>query len=379
MSSISCYAMVVSGLESIAAREIELLLGAKITRKTDGLVTFKIDGPDPDLFDLKTTEDVFLFAWGTDSLTYRAKDLEDIRKWTAKEGDWTRLISQHHAFKPKTKGKPTYRFITQMDGEHGYHRKDAQKEFAKGLSKFIPPNWRMVEDNASVEFWLTIEEKTAVAGIRLTDKTMRHRTYKVAHRPASLRPSVAAAMVRIAELKPQHKVIDPMCGAGTILGEYQLFAEGWRMPREAAWGGDIEQAAVLDASANTRRLGKIYLHRWDARWLPLDSCSMDRIICNPPFGKQISPDVDINKLYRGLMIQFNRILSPGGKAVLLVSDYAAVKGACENVKWELEKKFRTEILGQNAVISLWHKPAPEGTLSAPEGVLPVLNDSQGTE
>jgi 23S rRNA G2445 N2-methylase RlmL len=371
--------MVVSGLESIAAREIELLLGAKITRKTDGLVTFKIDGPDPDLFDLKTTEDVFLFAWGTDSLTYRAKDLEDIRKWTAKEGDWTRLISQHHAFKPKTKGKPTYRFITQMDGEHGYHRKDAQKEFAKGLAKFIPPNWRMVEDNASVEFWLTIEEKTAVAGIRLTDKTMRHRTYKVAHRPASLRPTVAAAMVRIAELKPTHKVMDPMCGAGTILGEYQIFAEGWRVPREAAWGGDIEQAAVLDASANTRRLGKIYLHRWDARWLPLDSCSIDRIICNPPFGKQISSDVDINKLYRGLMIQFNRILSPGGKAVLLVSDYAALKGACENVGWELEKKFRTEILGQNAVISLWHKPAPEGTLSAPEGVLPVSNDSQGTE
>ena len=188
MSSISCYAMVVSGLESIAAREIELRLGAKITRKTDGLVTFKIDGPDPDLFELKTTEDVFLFAWGTDSLTYRAKDLEDIRKWTAKDGDWARLIRQHHAIKPKTKGKPTYRFITQMDGEHGYHRKDAQKEFAKGLAKFIPPNWRMVEDNASVEFWLTIEEKTAVAGIRITDKTMRHRTYKVAHRPASLRP-----------------------------------------------------------------------------------------------------------------------------------------------------------------------------------------------
>ena len=75
MSSISCYAMVVSGLESIAAREIELLLDAKITRKTDGLVTFKIDGPDPDVFNLKTTEDVFLFAWGTDSLTYRANDL----------------------------------------------------------------------------------------------------------------------------------------------------------------------------------------------------------------------------------------------------------------------------------------------------------------
>ena len=362
MGSISCYAMVVSGLESIAAKEIDSVLGAKITRKIDGLVTFKIDGPDPDLFDLKTTEDVFLLGWGTDALTYRASDLDDIRKWTAKEADWTRLISHHHSFKPKTKGKPTYRFITQMDGEHGYHRKDAQKEFAKGLARFIPPNWRMVEDNASVEFWLTINEKTAVAGIRLTDKNMRHRPYKVAHRPASLRPSVAACMVRVAELKPHHKVIDPMCGAGTILGEYQIYAESWRVPRAAAWGGDIEQAAVMDASANTRKLGKIYLNRWDAGWLPLQSGTMDRIICNPPFGKQISSDVDINKLYRGLMIQFNRVLCQDGKAVLLVSDYAAIKAACDNVKWKLEKKFRTQILGQNAVLSLWHKPGPEGTL-----------------
>jgi len=355
--------MVVSGLENLAGKEIVASLNGEIKRKTSGLVVFHLDGPDPDVFNLKTTEDVFLFGWGTDSLTYRAQDLDEIKNWTSKDADWARLINLHHSFKPKTKGKPTYRIVTQMDGEHGYHRKDAQRAFAKGLAKYIPTTWQVVDENASLEFWLTINDKTAISGIRLTDKTMRHRIYKVAHRPASLKPSVAASMVRLADLNPLHRVLDPMCGAGTILAEYQIYAEGWRVARAAAWGGDIEQAAVLDASANTRRLGKIYLNRWDARWLPLQPSSIDRIICNPPFGKQLSPDIDIGKLYRGLMIQFNRILSPEGKAVILVSDFALLKEACDKVGWKLEQRLRTEILGQNAVMSLWQKPLSDGTLS----------------
>src|SRR5207244_1805177 len=113
----------------------------------------------------------------------------------------------------------TYHLVTQMNGEHGYRRTDAREALARGLAGKLPASWRQAEEDAAVEVWLTIEGSTAVCGLRLSDRTMRHRKYKLEHLPASLRPTVAAAMVRLADLKPRMVVLDPMCGAGTILAE----------------------------------------------------------------------------------------------------------------------------------------------------------------
>src|SRR5262249_51077789 len=152
----------------------------------------------------------------------RAEDLDRIRRWTAKDADWEHLFRLHHQLRPLTKGKPSYHLVTQMHGEHGYRRTDARKAFAAGLASKLPAGWREVQENAYLEVWLPIQGKTAISGVRLSDREMRHRSYKVEHRPASLRPSIAAAMVRLAEIKPKHRVLDPMCGAGTILAEHWL-------------------------------------------------------------------------------------------------------------------------------------------------------------
>src|SRR6202044_1905483 len=107
-----------------------------------------------------------------------------------------------------------------MEGEHGYLRRDVRKALAQGLSGKFPDSWKPAEENAAIEVWLSIQEATAVCGLRLSDRTMRHRTYKLEHRPASLRPTVAAAMVRLAEVRPAQTILDPICGAGPNLAEY---------------------------------------------------------------------------------------------------------------------------------------------------------------
>ena len=56
------------------------------------------------ILSLRTTEDVYLMAWGSDSLTYKAEDLETIRTWTARKADWDHLFKLHHKIRPKTKG-----------------------------------------------------------------------------------------------------------------------------------------------------------------------------------------------------------------------------------------------------------------------------------
>jgi len=345
----ACYASVFPGLEPIAAAEIESSLGGEIKRTGPGVVVFRVAEVTPDLLRLRTVEDVFLLAWGTDKLSYRAEDLDHIRRWTSQDGKWDRLLQLHHALRPRPKGKPTYRIVTQMNGEHGYRRMDARAALAKGLQGKLPASWPHAEENASVEIWLTIDGATAVCGLRLSDASMRHRTYKKEHLAASLRPTVAAAMVRLAGARRQHVVLDPMCGVGTILAE-QLGAGV-----DTVCGGDLDPVTLRAAAANLRRMGRALLTRWDARRLPLESQSVDRIVSNPPFGKQLSKPEEIGPLYRAMLAEYHRVLRPNGGAALLVADAGALMEAARPVGWKRQQQFRVRVLGQMATLSVWQK------------------------
>ena len=262
------YAMTHPGVEPVAADEITRDLGGDVKKTTRGLVVFRVDHITPELLQLRTTEDVFLLAWGSDSLTFKPEDLATIRTWTARKPDWDQLFKLHHQLKPKTKGKPTYNLVCQMQGEHGYRRSDAREAFAEGMAGKIPHGWHHSAEKPWLEVWLTIRSETAVCGVRLSDRTMRHRTYKREHIAASLRPTVAAAMVRLAGARAGELVLDPMCGAGTILAEYLAAMRGLRGEHRPALGGDLDWGAVRAAAVNLRRVGPAHLLRWDARRLP---------------------------------------------------------------------------------------------------------------
>jgi tRNA (guanine6-N2)-methyltransferase len=358
----ACYAIVPTGLEAVAADEITRDLGGDVKKADKGVVVFRVPEIGPELLRLRTVDDVFLLAWGTDSLTYRAEDLKSIRHWTAKEPDWPHLLSLHHAVRPKPKGKPSYRLVTQMGGTHGYRRIDAGKAMAQGLAGVLPPSWKPAEENASIEVWLTIRGRTAVCGVRLSDKTMRHRAYKVEHQPASLRPTIAAAMVRLAGAAPGEVVLDPMCGAGTILAEQIELSKLRKAGRVETWGGDRDMNMLRAAASNLHRVGPALLAHWDAGRLPLARESVDRIVCNPPFGKQLASPEEIGPIYRAAVKECNRVLKPGGRAVFLVSDPDALREAIKPHHWQPSRQLRVEVLGQPAVIGVWQKGVGSGTV-----------------
>lgn len=358
------YALVHSGLEEIASDEITQDFGGVVKKAERSIVVFRVPEIERSLFNLRTTEDIYLFGWGTSELSFRAGDLESIRKWTERGVDWARLLQIHHTMRSKPQGKPTFRLVVQMTGEHGYRRIDARKAFWKGLQGHLPASWREAEENASIEFWMSIHGDTAVAGIRLSDRTMRHRTYKLEHFAASLRPTVAAAMARLATFKPMQTIVDPFCGAGTLLAESWLLIKRLAGGRLEEWtpllkGGDIDPHHLRAAQTNLRSLGDFDLKTWDARKLPLDDASVDRIVSNPPFGKQLSTPDEILPLYHKSVGEMNRILKPGGIAILLVSDAAAMKDAIRMVPWHQLHFVPIRILGQPAVILGYQKRRDE--------------------
>jgi tRNA G10 N-methylase Trm11 len=120
-------------------------------------------------------------------------------------------------------------------------------------------------------------------------------------------------------------------------------------------GGDLDQQALRAARANLARLGEPPLIRWDARRLPLADEAIDRLICNLPFGVKLEKPEDIPQLYRRVLPQLDRVLRPGGRAVLLAADVAALHTAARKLPWTAVRKVPVRVLGQKAAITVFQK------------------------
>ena len=173
------YAMTHGGIEAVAADEITRDLGGEVKKTARGLVVFRVDELTDAVLKLRTTEDVFLLAWGSDSLTYTADDLETIRNWTASKPDWQHLFKLHHKIRPKTKGRPTYHVVCQMQGEHGYRRADARAAFIAGLAGQDPAR-------------LAVQQRERVARNLADDLQQDRGVRRAAHRPHDAAPDVQA-------------------------------------------------------------------------------------------------------------------------------------------------------------------------------------------
>ena len=98
-------------------------------------------------------------------------------------------------------------------------------------------------------------------------------------------------------------------------------------------GGDIDPERVDAARKNVRGTRKKPtagdklpdIRQWDARHLPLEDASVDKIATNPPFGKQLRGTQTPAKLYPPILAELQRVVRPGGRIVLLTSEYDLIK------------------------------------------------------
>ena len=315
-------AHVVPGLEAVAAHEIATRLPESgLVRALTGfdertsILSLTHDGPLADLLALRTLEDVFILAAEAEAVPGSYAGLRVARAAvtdspTLDLGAATALGLRTH--RPR---KPTFRVVARAAGEHAFRRVDLQQAVERGVLDHFP-DWRLVEDAAHVEVWVHLVRGLLVAGIRISESALRQRTYKSASLPASLKPTVAAAMALLSQPKPTDTVLDPMCGAGTILIERAETAR-YRL----LLGGDLNPDAVRAATENVGpRYQPIDLRQWDARDLPLADSSVSAVICNLPFGKQVGSATENRTLYPALLAEWTRVLAPAGRMVLLTSE-----------------------------------------------------------
>ncbi|MDD3920085.1 MAG: methyltransferase [Eubacteriales bacterium] len=161
---------------------------------------------------------------------------------------------------------------------------------------------------------------------------------------ASIHPATAAALVRFAAdffTAPAPRVLDPFCGAGTLLLEWEK-----QQPFSALLG--IELSATTAALAKRNISGcksHVKVIQKDCTAFVPDA-PYDLILSNLPFGNRVGTHKDNERLYADFVSNLPRWLSPGGTAVLYTMEYTLLSRCIKKTPGlRLMKETRTEAGG----------------------------------
>jgi predicted RNA methylase len=139
--------------------------------------------------------------------------------------------------------------------------------------------------------------------------------------PWSTNPVVAEVVVRLAKIRPGHRVLDPFCGSGTLL----LAARRQATDIEIL-GSDHNATSVEVARRNLAGVPS-QLSTAAAEEIQQSDRSIDRVVANLPFGKRVGSHQDNLRLYPEALAEIARVLTDDGRSVLLTEDKRLLRDA----------------------------------------------------
>ncbi|MEX2501654.1 MAG: methyltransferase domain-containing protein [Trueperaceae bacterium] len=172
--------------------------------------------------------------------------------------------------------------------------------------------------------------------IRLLPRPWSVRSWRVVDRPGGLNACVAAAAWTMIGLHPKQRVLNAMCGGGTLLAERHALG-----PFGSLVGIDLDAAALEAADANLRAAGlhvrvatadavegdadargSALLVRGDATATPWADGAFDVVVADPPWGDAVRGDAGgdgatVASTHEGLLREASRLLPPGGRLLLV--------------------------------------------------------------
>ena len=275
------------------------------------------------------------------------------------------LLAQELAEKPLTllmeklfSGQPPYRYRLELKENHVRKEKNGKSSSRKEEKQGRIPasDGRLIQELA-LEFdrlmkgtWLNAPSDYE-AEIRLLEKkdgsflvmlvpsvlTASRFSYRKDSIAASIAPANAALCMALAMpyLKEKADILDPFCGAGTMLIE-----RAKALPAANLYGIDIFGEAVEKAKANTRRAG-LPVHYINRDFFGFQHAYLfDEIVSNLPQVTKGKPEEEIRQLYHRFFEQAGKYLKERAVLVLYSTQPSFVRNEVrKDLRYVIRKQF----------------------------------------
>jgi tRNA (guanine6-N2)-methyltransferase len=335
------FAITTRGLESISADELTALPGVTVDQIAYRRVFATCKDSLAPLLSLRTVDDVFLYV-ATWTHIDRARSTLNILQEASAQLDLNAAVAICEQLRP-IQNSPIFSVTANFVGKRNYNTHEIKQACAAGIIERRHWNYSENDGEADLNVRVFIEGETAIIGVRLGARSLSKRPYKQEHVPGSLKPAVAAALLTLVDVPLGARILDPCCGAGTILIEAKSYGV-------TALGGDIDRHAIAAARSNaTQANARVHLQCWDARALPISNKSVDCVISNLPWGRAVSTDVSLQALYQAISDEIERVLVTSGKAVLLTN----LPDLVQFKRLKCARQFEISLFGQTPTIMVW--------------------------
>jgi putative N6-adenine-specific DNA methylase/tRNA (guanine6-N2)-methyltransferase len=250
--------------------------------------------------------------------------------------DLRRLVGR--AELPELSGAESFRVTTEWAGVVGATRREIQG--AAGAVLQGRYGTRVDLERPQYRVRVEVCGNRMVAGLQRTERSLSKRLVRARPLRSSIRPTLAAAMLRLAGAqRGGGRLIDPMCGAGTIPiearqlnAELEVHASDWDPKTlQVARATAARHGCAIDFRlADARALGRSYA-------TPFDS-----LVTDPPYGVRQAKRSSSLALYRSLLPSFEAVLAESGRIVLVALKPKVFRLALEATALELlhERRVR---------------------------------------
>jgi 16S rRNA G966 N2-methylase RsmD len=201
--------------------------------------------------------------------------------------------------------------------------------------------------------------------VRVGPRPLSARRWRVADFPGAVNATIAAAMARLSLPRPDDRVLNLMCGSGTLLVE--RLAAG---PAATAVGVDDDPAALAAATANlaaaglARRVRLVAADATDPMALAAEVAAdgpFDLLLADPPWGDLHGSHDDAARVHTGLLAAAAAVAAPDARLVVLTHEVRVMERVLRDAPggWRADgPALRVYAKGHHPRIWVLHRAAP---------------------
>jgi tRNA (guanine6-N2)-methyltransferase len=310
--------MVLDGTRDIVNAELRKCLGSQmqeLQHSKRNEIHFKYSGPLKKLLSIRTAQTLFVrrdFEISRPRTLLSPEIMEDVVAWIQSTSQMTRNC--WHSFRIDAAGSQSPTMLRIANAIENALGLPYEPETGDGVLAMRPGEygWELL--------------------CRIGSRPLATRSWRQTNYRGSLNAAIAASMVLMTQPQPRDRVINIMCGGGTLLIERMLVEKA-----VLAVGLDISHSALNATFANTLAAGVASLTdivKGDANFCGFAKSTFNVVMIDLPYRAGVGQRRGNNGLYRQVLKEAARLCKIGGRAVVITADYPALHFAISNLEDE---------------------------------------------